>query len=284
MPTSSYDLTTVAACKQWSSVTTAGDDALIQVLVTSMSRAIIRELGKSPFMQRYSEVRDGNGNNRISTINFPLINVHSVKVIGGVYGFGVVPFMFSGDIPFSNGTTAGYVFSDSDITLIGAIFPIGKSNVVLDYDAGFTDVVFENTTLSGTTYTVSNAGTFIKDMGVYYALTGTPLVQVTSNPSQGQYTYTQGTLVGFTVIGGGNYGFNAGDSSANIIVSYRFGYIPDDLVSLATEAVGLLYADRKRIGQVRAALGGQNTEFLQLPLPAYTQSKLNNLRTKVPIV
>jgi hypothetical protein len=68
-------------------------------------------------------------------------------------------------------------------------------------------------TMSGTTYTVAHAATFVTDLGVRYAATGGYLQQVTAgNEATGKYS----------VSGVGVYTFAAGDNAAALLFSYTY--------------------------------------------------------------
>lgn len=62
-------------------------------------------------------------------------------------------------------------------------------------------------------YTVvaANGANFFQDLGVYYAVTGLPLVQVASSPDQGEYTVAPDT---------GTYTFNASDAELGVLLNY----------------------------------------------------------------
>jgi len=93
----------------------------------------------------------------------------------------------------------------------------------------YNSLFFGGTTASGTTaaayselhaipatpfsFTVTNAATFVEDLGVVYAATGVPLVPVASAPVTGQYTVTPAT---------GTYLFAAADTLLNVLVSYTY--------------------------------------------------------------
>lgn len=66
-----------------------------------------------------------------------------------------------------------------------------------------------------TTYTITaaNAVGFFQDLGVYYAATGLPLVQVASGPTAGEYSVNQST---------GVYTFAAADASAAVLLNYLY--------------------------------------------------------------
>lgn len=64
-----------------------------------------------------------------------------------------------------------------------------------------------------TSYTTTNAATFVEDQGVIYAATGLPLTKVASGPTAGQYSVNTST---------GIYTFAAADSANQVLVSYRY--------------------------------------------------------------
>jgi hypothetical protein len=65
---------------------------------------------------------------------------------------------------------------------------------------------------SAYTIQVANHATFVADLGVAYAATGTMLTPVASSPSTGQYT----------VSSGGVYTFSAGDANAALLFTYTY--------------------------------------------------------------
>jgi hypothetical protein len=63
------------------------------------------------------------------------------------------------------------------------------------------------------TVIVTNAGTFVADLGVHYLLTGAPFTEVASGPTIGQYSVDPAT---------GTYTFAAADASANVLIDYTY--------------------------------------------------------------
>lgn len=285
MAVSPYDLATLAQCKSWTNATASNlDDVTLQFLITAVSKQVIRQLGRNPLLNRVVEVRNGSGNSQMFVRQFPIARMNSVNIVGGTLGGmsfagGLAPF----SVPASGGGVPGYIYSDNLITLIGYRFPIGKANVYLDYIGGYTDVQYEPVTLASQDYTAQHASTFVQGTGVTYA-DGTPLVKVAASPSRGQYTVTTGTLVMFTVQGGGIYGFSADDIGANVILDYQYGDIPEDLTQIVVEAVAFLSASRKHIGQSANNMGGQGVRFIETALPPETLGKLQNFDSRVPVV
>lgn len=63
------------------------------------------------------------------------------------------------------------------------------------------------------TVQVTNHTSYVADLGVAYAATGLPLIQVASSPAQGQYSVAPST---------GTYTFAAADAGAAILMSYQY--------------------------------------------------------------
>lgn len=81
---------------------------------------------------------------------------------------------------------------------------------------------------SAYTVTVTNSATFTTDLGVTYASTGIPLVNVASGPATGQYSYAAGV-----------YTFAAGDASANVFISYLYtASSSGDVITVTNQAQG----------------------------------------------
>lgn len=64
------------------------------------------------------------------------------------------------------------------------------------------------------TITVTHAGTFVADQGVFYAVTGASFTVVASSPALGQYSFNATT---------GVYTFAAADASAAVLINYTYG-------------------------------------------------------------
>lgn len=69
----------------------------------------------------------------------------------------------------------------------------------------------ESGTVASGAYTVAQHASFVADLGVVYAATGLPLVQVASAPAAGQYAQS-----------GGVYSFNAADNGKGVFVTYTY--------------------------------------------------------------
>lgn len=102
-------------------------------------------------------------------------------------------------------------YADISAEVLGSLF-WGKTAA-----AGIKGAVFDATGAIPTTpfqITVAppNSGTFVQDLGVRFALTGTVLTRVATAPAAGQYTVTAG----------GVYTFNTADTGKSVIYSYEY--------------------------------------------------------------
>ncbi|MEN9885529.1 MAG: hypothetical protein RL758_107 [Pseudomonadota bacterium] len=121
-------LTTLAKLKQYGHVESFEDDTLLLRMIEAASANIETYCSRTFLSANYTEVRDGNGNRRMSVSNFPMTAVSSVTI---------------NDQPIPLRTTAlgnGYTFDDITVKLSGYRFDEGMNNVVIAYTAGLVDV------------------------------------------------------------------------------------------------------------------------------------------------
>ena len=123
------DLTTLADVKAWlqtgQSSFPATDDALLTNLVTAASHYIQTWLNRQIAPADYLEVRDGTGGRRMQFACFPVSAVLSLTIDGQT-------------IPRAISTySAGYSFSQTQISVRGYLFGCGIQNVVIAYTAGY---------------------------------------------------------------------------------------------------------------------------------------------------
>lgn len=133
------DLTTLANAKQWLSIATTTDDALITRLITAISSYAQTWMNRQIATQSYSESRTGSGSDTLALANYPCTAVASLTIA-------TVPVS-----PSPDGLQAGYVFDDRFIYLVGnayaaSAFPGAAPNrfpkwppkaVQISYTAGF---------------------------------------------------------------------------------------------------------------------------------------------------
>ena len=126
--------------------------------------------------------------------------------------------------------------------------------------------VGEAGTVSATpfTVTVANAATFDTDLGVVYAVTGTPLTRVASSPAQGQYSVA-------AVV----YTFSSTDTGAAVLIDYLYTAATGGTkVALSNQSMG---TTPTFMGVFSTTASGKN---VTLKLNLCTSSKLS-IQTKI---
>lgn len=101
------------------------------------------------------------------------------------------------------GRLSGKMFND---LFFGETISTGQAEATAYHEAG---------SIPGTPYTitVANGATFVRDLGVVYALTGLPLKLVAAAPTTGQYSVNVAT---------GAYLFAAADTLLGVLISYGY--------------------------------------------------------------
>lgn len=126
------DLTDLASVKAWIPVTTTGDDALLTTLVTQVSTFIQSWLNRTIASQAYSEVRNGQGMQAMTLLNYPVTAIASLTVDG---------IVIPARPPLGPGTYSGlggYTFDTRMLYLSGCYqFTRGFQNVAVSYTAGY---------------------------------------------------------------------------------------------------------------------------------------------------
>jgi hypothetical protein len=112
---------------------------------------------------------------------------------GVIVGQGISDTMTSGAIPAGT-----YVISKTTTTVTMS------ANVATGHTVASGDSIS-----FGPSVASANATNFFGDLGVFYAATGQPLLYVTSAPTQGQYTESNGVYV-----------FNVADAGAAVLLNY----------------------------------------------------------------
>jgi hypothetical protein len=127
----------------------------------------------------------------------------------------------------------------------GGLKITGKAKAARISASNFNNIFFGQTLSTGNTLTqlnevgtvgasphtvqVGNHTTFVADLGVAYAATGTMLTLVASTPAVGQYTVNSGT---------GTYTFNAGDAGAALLFTYSYTTTAGASLSLSNLLMG----------------------------------------------
>jgi len=121
------DLTTLADVKAWlpdmANVTTS--DALLSQLITAASAFVCNYTGRSSFdVTAYTEDYDGAGHSFLLLRQWPVTGLASISLGGAPAGaFHLQP-------PLPGGGA-------QRLSLIGAVFPRGRSDITINYSAGY---------------------------------------------------------------------------------------------------------------------------------------------------
>lgn len=119
-------LTTLERMKARLGITDTSQDENLTILIQAASDAVAAFLGYDPTLLSYSEVRDGNGRDKMVTNYAPVKSVSSVQVNEQTY------------TEASDYKGPGYQYDDLAIFLMGgAAFQKGRRNVRLAYTAGY---------------------------------------------------------------------------------------------------------------------------------------------------
>jgi len=265
---SPFDLVSLADYKSYMSLTSTANDAVLQRLITSISRAILTKINRPAILPTtFTEVRDGGGECRLFLDNFPVFEVSSLTVNGSN-----VP----ASPPWSSGgaAPAGYWLDPPDVqppgkpqmvTLTGASrFTPGLRNVSITYRAGYetSETASVPTVAPYTIDLVQAYGAWAVDVGV----TGPNGAIDTSLYSAAASIYT----------------FDA--NLAGQAVSITYGYIPADLALAAMDWVADRAAYLDRIGLASKTLGGQETvAFLVKTMPDFVAQAIQQYMNVVPL-
>jgi len=270
------DLTTLDVVKDWLSITSGDDDALLNRLITQVSGAALNYLQR-PSLTRatYTELRDGVNNQRMVLRNWPVVTLTSLSINGTN-----IP-------PASSVMSPGYTLATWDgtssgipqeLTLRGYTYCRGSSNVQIIYDAGYALLNQSFTIPSGAAITTQCVlGTWAQDDGIK-TTTGISFTAVAQNisPAQGQYNVVPG------LDGAATYTFNAADIGTSLLISYSF--IPATLENGVIEWVGERYRYKQRIGQRSKSVGGTETTSYNLAgMPDYIQQMLDGYKKFLPV-
>ncbi len=271
---SSFDLVTLSDLKTWLEVEGTQDDALLSLLISQVSRAILSFLDRPSILPTtYTDVIDGGNDTSVMLRYWPVSAIVSC-IVDGV----AIPAAS----PLLAGAPArkGYVLDSPDAAPPGrmqrlsmryGVFSQGLQNVIISYFAGY-QVSGEASVVPATAPFLVMAqapyGAFASDSGVAYA-NGSPLASVSQNPGVAQYSVTAGL-----------YTFAAADAGAHLTLTY--GYIPYDLALAAKEWAAERYAYHSRIGQASKSLGGQETvSFIVKDIPDFIARILQPYRRVV---
>lgn len=122
------DLTTVAAVKSYSGITTSADDAVIQSLVSAYSDYVRTFTSRNFTADNFEIYRDGRNSMSMLLPEYPVIDVSLLEIDGKE----ILPQAAFGQ--------PGYRFTDRQIFLDGYRFCWGHGNVHVIFSAGYLTV------------------------------------------------------------------------------------------------------------------------------------------------
>lgn len=284
------DLTTLNNVKVWwqqamGNVSTADD--LIALEITRVSSMVLAWLDRGSILsQSYTDTYSGTGGTRLPLRMFPVTSISSLIV----NNMAVTPGPANAVSPSAWTGQAGYYLDAWDgippgrqqlLSVVGARFTQGYSNVTVTYTAGFLQANEQHTIpASGSLYVYPNSvwGLCAADAGVTYASTGDALTAVASNPTVGQYVAPSP----LDRTPRNYWEFAAADAGVAVKINYSF--VPYAIEGAVAELVAERLSYRQRIGQQSKQLGGQETaSYLVTDLPDWVRTSLQPFR-RVPTV
>ena len=123
------DLTSIENVKDYLQITDTASDASLSRLISAFSQWFLTQVNRGALLQStYTEQRNGQGGDSLTTIYWPIQAITSVTVDGI-------------SIPLSPGPNQpGYLNDSFSIWLIGYHFKRGRGNVQVVYEAGYPTV------------------------------------------------------------------------------------------------------------------------------------------------
>jgi len=252
------DLTTIATVSAY--LTNATSSAVLQGLITRISRMVLTELNRGVFVPKdYAQQFNGTGTRSLVLPNYPVLDVSTLYINGASMNVAnqdndavVAPYGFRfqawDGVPPGDPLVLEFVG--------GALLWPGGQNVVVNYRAGYQVTDEAQTIPSVSAYTITTLapyGIWATDEGVTYA-NGTALTPTTSaTPGVGQYLPPAPDISSPRLF----YTFNSADAGAGVLLSY--GFVPADVEQAVIELIMDRTAYRARPGLRSQSLAGQET-------------------------
>lgn len=227
------NLTTLANVKQYLSITTTNQDALITSLIARESALVEAWTGRTfPSVSNTNKRLNGNGSKKLVLPDQPILSVSAVSILGSAISSS------------ADGVAAGFMFDDTCLYLVGGIagmswgdrFPNVPQSVTVSWEAGYqtSETAFVPT---GNTPTITpvNGGTAATVVSVVDNTTGLTMTQVGSSPLTGQFSFSAGVFT-----------FNSAQYNDSVTMTYK--YIPAAVEQAVIEMVGLDLQQRTNIG------------------------------------
>lgn len=264
------DLTSLARVKLWLSIpeATTTNDVLLQELISAASDFILQEIQRDDLgWHTVTEYYDGAGNIFMVLRQWPVTRVDSIQFCGISITTAAI----------GNPRQNGYLLDpppqgggQQRLTLFGYGFPQGRSNITVNYHAGYL-IQAEAQTIPASPYTLTTKNAWLDDQGIVFAATGIALVLVDDAPMAGQYAVDES----------GVYTFAAADTGTKILMDYS--YVPAALEQATKELVGERYRIKDRIGIVTQSVAGRETvTYSQKDMNSFIASLLRTFRRVTP--
>jgi hypothetical protein len=248
-------LTTLALVKGWLRIppSNTGDDLNLQALVNAVNTDFLSQISRQSILAKpYTEIRDGNGKDRMVLRQYPVQAVSLVQV--GPYvllpynPFAASQTLYTGFLINSSAfvSVGGYTSDEHCVSLQGYLFQRGRQNVKFGYVGGYVaqgsatqnvPVSPYQVQVSGPASGIPPSAPFVGDQGVTYA-NGTALTPLTTpgTPGVGQYAVSSTGL----------YTFAAGDSGQSVTINFIYQAAPADVTQACTEWAAFRYQAKDR--------------------------------------
>ena len=255
------NLTSVQRTKDYLGLLTVGSDAVIAQLIMRSSVQVQNWCSRSFQRNSYTNARlDGTGSQIMRVPDTPIISVGALTISSTV-------------IPASaDGVAYGYQFDELNVFLFGgALFPMGRRNVGMDYTAGYTTTETDFIPVSNApTITPTTGGYATVDRGVANSSTSVAFTLVGNGPVANQYSFANGV-----------YSFNSADSNAQVVLSYD--YAPGPVEQGVIELVGGDLKQRDNLGIASKSLRDETITYSDKMMSNSVQGLLWPYRKVVPV-
>ncbi len=250
------NLATLAQIKQYLGITDSTSDAVLNALITAYSARVAKYCGREFNSSTYQELRNGNGQYRMLTRQWPVTAISALIV-----DTGTVPATTG---PLNAGFRAVDASEPGDGRLLvanGYRFNKGYSNVQINYTAGYLPIAITgelwNIPASPFKITLVNSLSYIGGDTVIHTVGGVPFTRVAGNPTTGQYSITSDGILTFA----------AADTGVAVTIGYNILGFPGDLTQAVVELVGLRYRSRGWIGFKSKTLATETIAFDTSDMP-----------------
>lgn len=255
-------LTSLAHVKRYLSITTPGQDVLIDELIPRESGLIERFTSRRfGTVLTHANVRvNGTGSDKLVLPDQPILSVSALSLLAT-------------PVPASPGAgMAGYVFDETCIYLIGSKYPYGLKNVTVSYESGYrTSETADIPTGNVPTIEPTDLGFPVADRGVTYEANGAAMTAAASaaNLPAGSYYFDAGV-----------YTFNSTESGVGVTMT--FDYAPHPVEQACIEMVGLDLKQRDNLGITSKSLAGESISYQGGGMTTSVKEMLNPFRKRTP--